>query len=193
MKFKLTLAAFLMCSLQAFSQSKNNISAVSGFSSTLVDIHDAIGDFGYQGKSAFTTGFLYTRQIGAIVSLQAGLFFADDKTEETSSLPGRVNTRVDGDLKFISIPVMAKATFFKYLYFDGGISFDDEINRADNYSTLDESGISVELGIGGQYAFKRVTLFINPYFKVYGTTHFNRNDDFNLIEGGYKFGVGYNF
>ena len=193
MKFKLILAALVMCSLQAFSQIKNNISVVYGFSSTIVDIHNAIGDFGFENKTAVTSGFLYTKQVNKTLSLQTGLFFADDKTEESSSLPGRAGIRIQGDLKMVSIPIIAKFTFFKYVYADAGISFDDEINRSGNYTSLDESGIGIEMGIGGQYAFNRVTLFLNPYFKVYGTTHFSSKEDFNLIEGGYKFGVGYSF
>lgn len=193
MKFKLILIALILCSLQAFSQTDKNVSVVYGFSSTMVDIHNAIGDFGYENKTAVTAGFLYTKQISNILSLQTGLFFADDKTEESSSLPGRAGIRVNGDLKLISIPIIAKFTFFKYVYADAGISFDDEINHTGNYSSLDESGIGIEMGIGGQYTFKRLTLFVNPYFKIYGTTHFSSKEDFNLIEGGYKFGVGYNF
>jgi hypothetical protein len=193
MKFKLITTALIFCSLQAFSQSKNNISVVYGFSSTIVDIHNVIGDFGYENKTAFTAGFLYTKQINKILSVQAGLFFADDKTEETSDLPGLAGIKFDGDLKIVSLPIIAKFTFFKYLYADAGISFDDEINHSGNYSSLDESGIGIEMGIGGQYAFNRLALFINPYVKVYGTTHFNSKEDFNLLEGGYKFGLGYNF
>ena len=193
MKFKLIMIALILCSLQAFSQTKNNISVVYGFSSTTVDIHNAIGDFGYENKAGVTGGFLYTKQINKILSLQTGLLFADDKTEETSALPGLAGIKFDGALKLISIPIIAKFTFFKYAYADAGISFDDEINHSGNYSSLDESGIGIEMGIGGQYAFKRLTLFVNPYFKVYGTTHFSSKEDFNLIEGGCKFGVGYNF
>jgi len=193
MKFKLILSALILLSLQVFSQSKNNISVEAGLSSTNVDIFNAIGDFGYNTKSGVTTGMLYTKTIKPWFSLQTGLSFADDQTEETSILPGRTNIKIDGDLKILSIPLIAKFTFFNYVFADAGISFDDEINRSGNYSSLDQSGIGMEAGIGGQYAFKRITVFINPYIKIYSTTHFSSGQDFNLLEGGCKFGLGYNF
>jgi len=193
MKFKLAISALILCSLQSFSQSQNNISIVYGFSTANVDIHDAIGDFGYNTKTGVTTGAIYTKEINKFLSLQAGLFFADDKAEFNSILPGLAGINVDGDLKIISIPVIAKFTFFKYLYADAGLSFDKEINYSGNYIQLDQSGIGVELGIGGQYAFGHFTVFVNPYLKIYGTAHFNSKEQFNLVEDGYKLGLGYNF
>jgi hypothetical protein len=193
MKFKLTLSALILCGLHAFSQSKNNIAVVYGFSTTDVDIHGAIGDFGYNTKTGYSTGLLYTKTFNKWFSLQTGLFYADDKAEFNSILPGYAGINVDGDLKIISIPVIAKFTFFRYLYADAGLSFDDQVNASGNYLSLDQSGIGIELGIGGQYAFKRFTVFANPYVKIYGTTHFKKNEDFNMIEGGFKFGLGYNF
>jgi len=193
MKFKLILAALIMCGLQAFSQSQNNISVVYGFSTANIDIHGALGDFGYNTKKGITTGLLYTKTIKQWFSLQTGLFYADDKAELNSILPGRAGINIDGDLKIISIPIIAKFTFFKYVFADTGLSFDKEINYTDNYIQTDQSGIGVELGIGGQYAFNHFTVFLNPYLKIYGTTHFNRSEDFNLIEDGYKFGLGYSF
>jgi len=192
MKFKLILGAVIMCSLQAFSQS-NSISIVGGYSIANVDIHGALGDFGYNTKTAVATGLIYTKEIKDFFSLQTGLFFSDDKVEFSSILPGRAGINIDGDLKIISIPITAKFTFFKFAFADAGLSFDKEINYTGNYVQTDQSGIGVELGFGGQYAFKHFTVFVNPYLKVYGTTHFNSYEDFNLIEGGYKFGLGYNF
>jgi hypothetical protein len=193
MKFKLILSALIMCSLQVFSQSQNNISVVYGFSTANVDIHGAIGDFGYNTKTGLTSGVLYTKTIKQWFSLQTGLFYADDKAEENSILPGRSGINIDGDLKIVSIPITAKFTVIKYLFADAGLSFDKEINYSGNYLQLDQSGIGVELGVGGQYPFGRFSIFVNPYFKVYGMTHFNRAEDFNMIEGGFKFGLGYNF
>jgi hypothetical protein len=91
------------------------------------------------------------------------------------------------------VPVIAKFTFFKYLYADGGISVDKEINYPGNYLSLDQSGIGIEVGIGAQYTFSRVTVFVNPYFKNYGVVHFNSKQDFDLLENGFKFGLKYSF
>jgi len=192
MKFKFIFLALLIVSASAFSQS-NNISVVYGFSNTNVDIHGAIGDFGFNTKTGLALGLLYTKKITPYFSLQTGLFYQDDKAEENSILPGRGNINDDGDLKIVSVPIIAKFTFFKYLYADAGLSIDKEINYTGNYLTVDQSGIGIEAGIGGQYTFRRITLFINPYIKNYGLAHFNSKEDFNLFESGFKFGVGYNF
>jgi len=129
----------------------------------------------------------------AIQKSSPGLFYADDKAEETSSLPGRSGINYDGDLKLISVPVIAKFTFFKYFYADAGLSIDKEINYAGNYLLLDQSGMGFESGVGVQYTLNHITVFINPYIKFDGITHFNWKENFSLLENGVKFGLGYSF
>lgn len=193
MKFKLLLILFVSIGINAFSQSNNTIAVVYGTANTVVDIHGSIGDFGYNNKTGTNFGLIYTKKITSLLSLQTGLVYADDKAEENSILPGRAGINNDGDLKIISIPIIAKFTFFKYLYGDAGLSIDKEINYSGNYLQLDQSGIGFEIGVGGQYTFSHVTLFVNPYIKDYGLAHFNSKEGFNLLENGFKFGLGYSF
>jgi hypothetical protein len=193
MKFKLSLIVFIAISIQAFAQSKNTVAFVYGFANANVDINGAIGDFGYERKTGTNFGLTYSKHITSLLSLQTGLIYADDKAEENSILPGRSGIYDDGDLKIISVPIIAKLTFFKYVYADGGISIDKEINYAGNYLQLDQSGIGFEAGVGGQYTFSHLTVFVNPYIKGYGLVHFNSKEQFNLLEDGFKFGLGYNF
>ena len=47
MKPKLLAIALLLCTTYTFSQTKNNISLVYGANINNVDIHGAIGDYGY--------------------------------------------------------------------------------------------------------------------------------------------------
>src|ERR1700709_2228342 len=80
MNFKLFLGALLFLSFGAYSQSKNNISVLYGFSETAVDIHGAIGDFGFQDKTGAFYGVIYTRNVNKHFSLESGLLVYDDKT-----------------------------------------------------------------------------------------------------------------
>jgi hypothetical protein len=181
-------------STRVFSQSNNNISVWYGFSNTNVDIHGVIGDFGFNTKTGTAIGFIYTTKVNKLFSVQAGLLYADDKVEENSILPGLGGINNDSDIKMISIPVIARLTFFKYLFADGGVSIDKETNYAGNHNATDQSGIGLELGVGAQYTLSHITIFINPYYKMYGVAHFgSSSQNLNLSESGFKFGAGFNF
>jgi hypothetical protein len=193
MKFKLFLALFITISIRAFAQPNNTVAVVYGSYNTLVDIHNSIGDFGYNPKTGTSFGLTYTKKLSPLLSLQTGLIYADDKADENSDLPGRAGIYIDGDLKMISVPIIAKFTFFHFLYADAGLSLDKEINYKGNYLGLDQSGVGFEIGVGAQYTSSHITVFVNPYVKDYGLAHFSSKEDFNLLEDGFKFGLGYSF
>jgi hypothetical protein len=189
MKFKLILPALVLLSLQAFSQSKNNISVLYGFSTTNVNIHDVIGDYGYEQKTGVLFGIGYTRVINKFFSIETGVQYGDDKTILSTIVAGRGNIYYPGEVKVVSIPVFAKFTFFKYLYVDGGFLVDKQTNYTSNSVVNDQSGLGGEAGIGGQYFFGGLSIFVNPYIHNYAIT---RTDN-NLYESGVKFGLGYSF
>jgi hypothetical protein len=189
MKFKLILLTLITFSIRAYSQSKNDISVVYGESTTNVNIHDAVGDYGYNSKTGILYGLTYTRVINKFLSLETGLLYADDKVQLNSDLPGPYQGNHDGEVKALSLPVLAKFTFFKYLFVDGGFLIDKQTNYTKSNIINDQSGIGGEMGIGAQFTFMKVRVFVNPYFRQYNTTTF----DNNLFESGVKFGLGYNF
>ena len=139
MKFKFILLTLVTLSTRSFSQSNNTISVLYGFSNTNVDIHGVIGDFGYNTKTGTAIGLFYTKKYNKLFSLQAGLLYADDKTEETSIMPGLAGINNESDIKMLSVPVIARLTFFKYLFADGGLSIDKETNYAGNQGATDQS------------------------------------------------------
>ena len=194
MKFKIVFFAFILLSIQAFSQSKNNISILYGVAGNDVNIHGSIGDFGYNGKSGTMFGLSYTRDLNHSLSLETGLVFSDNKTQETYIIPGIGEGISNGTVKMITIPVFVKYTFFKYLYLDGGPLIDKQTNYHDGTSLNDQSGIGLEFGIGGKYTTGPVTFFINPSIREHSIINFsNDGSNFNLREAGVKFGVGYGF
>jgi hypothetical protein len=190
MKFKFILLALVILSATAFSQSKNNFSVVYGVSNADVDIHNAVGDYGYDSRAGMLYGLTYTRTLNNKFSIETGLIFSNDKIRSESILPGFGNRIVDGTVKSFSVPVYFKFAFFKYLYADMGMLIDKQTDYSDNSVVNDQSGLGFEVGIGGKYNIGRVSVFVNPYYRLYGASSSSNN---NLDEAGLKFGVGYNF
>ncbi|MDO3625056.1 hypothetical protein [Mucilaginibacter sp. BT774] len=186
MKLKLLLIALVLFSAYAFSQTKNNISVVYGFNANSVDIHGAIGDYGYNNKTEQSYGLSYTRTLTKIFSLEAGLMYSTNKVQLTTIGPS--GGIYNGEVHMLSVPLLAKWNFLKYLYGQSGIVIDHETNYTTGGILNNQSGMGVEIGIGGIYNFSSVSIFANPYL----TNHrfYGRN---NLMEAGMRFGLGYNF
>jgi hypothetical protein len=190
MKFKLLLTAFFLFAFSAYAQQKNTIAVVYGVSNTNVDIHGAIGDYGYEPETGFVYGITYSRAINKYFTIQTGVLYSDDKAELNYIEPGIGTIYQSGEVKTISIPLTARFTFLKYVYVDAGFSYDKETNYQGSSSVVNnQSGLGGEIGIGGQYTFSGITVFVNPYFRQYNITAINNN----LYETGIKFGLGYKF
>ena len=80
------------------------------------------------------------------------------------------------------------------MYLDGGPLLDKQTNYMQNSTLNDQSGIGLELGVGGKYSFDKFTVFINPSLREHAIITFgNTGSSFNLLEAGVKLGLGYNF
>lgn len=187
MKLKLLCLALLLYSTYAYSQTKNNISLVYGFNANLVDIHGAIGDYGYNDNTGQSYGLSYTRGFTKLFSIETGLLCSTNKVQ-LSTIGGYGERIYNGEVHMLSVPVLAKWTFLKYLYGQCGVVFDHQANYSAYHIVDDQSGIGIEASMGGKYNFGPVSIFADPYFinhRFYG-----RN---NLMKAGIKFGLGYNF
>jgi len=189
MKFKLILLSLVVFSLKTFSQSKNQLAIVYGTSVVSVNIHGVMGDYGYNDTHGTFYGLAYTRKLIGGLSLETGLSVIDDHLQLNSINPGFGRMTTNGEAKIISVPVYAKLTFLKYLYVDGGFTFDKQTNYSTDGAIDDQSGLGAGFGIGGQVTLGPVSLFVNPYFHTCVITRTQNN----LIETGFKFGAGYNF
>jgi hypothetical protein len=188
MKVKIILSALILLSIDAFSQSRNNISVVYGIAANTVDIHGVIGDFGYSGETGRAYGLSYTRDITRVVSLETGLLFSVNNVRLSTIQGGRGDIFYNGDVKLISVPLYARINFLKYLFAQGGFLIDHQTNYTSNHVVVDQSGVGFGMGFGGKYSFGALSVFINPYFCRHAI-----NARYNLMEGGARFGVGYNF
>ena len=185
----LLFTLFLLCiSFVASSQSRNNLSVVYVIDANLVDIHGAIGDFGYIAEDGQSIGINYIRSFTPVFSFETGLVYSTNNIRLSTILGPRGDIYYDGVVKMISVPLYARFTFFKYLYAQGGFMLDHQTNYAQNGVVNDQSWIGFEMGFGGKYNFGPISIFINPYFCRHALN--GRN---NLVEAGAKTGIGYNF
>lgn len=199
MKPKLIFLALLLLSVQAFSQSKNTVSFVYGITSASVNIHGAMGDFGYDDRPGSQFGISYTRDINHTISLQTGIFFINDDVRLTTVGPLSTGPK-NGNIKLITIPVLARVNFLKYVFVDGGLLGDFETNYSTNgtddanHMATKQTGIGLEFGLGAKYNFGPVNIFVNPFLQAHALARFgNKGSNFNLMDPGYKFGLGYSF
>jgi hypothetical protein len=186
MKFKLILSVLILLSIQAFSQTKNNISLVYGIANNTGDNHGAIGDYGYNAESGWMYGLSYTRNLSRAFSLETGLLYSVNKIQLTTI--GPAGGIYNQNLNMLSVPVYAKLNFLKYFFAQWGFSLDHETNYSSNSIIDDQSGIGIVVGIGGKYNIGNASIFVNPFFCRHALAAQN-----NLVETGIKFGIGYNF
>lgn len=193
MKLTFILLALICISLATHAQSKNTLSQVYGTAANDVNIHHAIGDFGYTGQRGYTFGVNYARRLNKLFSVETGFYYADDKVQLHSSMPGAITPK-NSEVKMLTIPVYGKITFLKYLFFDAGILVDFQTNYSEKMTLRKQSGLGYELGLGGKYTFGRTVIFVNPYVQYHSLQPFSSSESgSNLMDFGYKFGVGYNF
>jgi hypothetical protein len=192
MKIKLTILILALSAMQAYSQSKNNISLVYGISSNTIYMGRVMSDGGYDTGSGIVYGLNYSRNINNYLSIETGLHYANDKVSG-SSFYGATTYHFNGEIKMISIPVIAKFSFFKYFYADAGFTADFQTNYTSNSIGTKQSGIGLEAGLGAAYSFGKIKLSINPYFQEHNIISYAGKNSNNLADAGCKFGVGYNF
>jgi uncharacterized metal-binding protein len=195
MKLKLTILTLVLITTQVYSQTKNTLSLMYAPGSGNINIHSAIGDFGYVEKPSKSFGLSYTRQLNKIVSFETGLRYSQNDIEESVMSDGGGPGRLHDQLNMVSIPLLAKLTFLKYLYVDMGFDVDFQTNYSDASIAPSQSGIALEAGVGAKYSYKSIMLFICPYLQYHSLTRFgsNKGQDFELMNTGVKFGLGYNF
>jgi hypothetical protein len=194
MKLKLILV-LLFFATQAYSQTKNTLAVLYAPGSGNINIHGAIGDFGYVEKPSKSFGLGYIRQINKTLSLETGLRYSQTDIEESVISYGGSGLRLHDQLNMVSIPLLAKLTFLKYLYIDMGFDIDFQTNYSSASVAPSQSGVGLEAGIGAKYSYKSVILFVSPYLQHHSITRFGSNNgqNFELMSTGVKFGLGYNF
>jgi hypothetical protein len=189
----LLLTAFILSSSKSYAQQNNTISVVYGTGSDNL-FGGGIGSAGYASKGTTLLGLDYIRHLEDFFSIETGLEYSNNQLLLDYIDTPTPNFRPEKtSVQMLSVPVYGNFTFFKYTFLNAGFSVDFETDHPAERIAPEQNGIGMFLGIGGKYAFKRVTLFVNPFLQLHNFIRFSPNDDRNLVNSGFKFGVGYNF
>jgi len=187
------LTAFILFNANTYGQQNNTLSLVYGTGNAGL-LSRGIGSAGYASKGFTTFGLDYMRQINGFFSIETGLEYTDSQLLLDYIDPPNPNfTPEKGTIQILSVPVYGNFTFFKHFFLNAGFSVDFETDNPAQRITSAQNGIGTFLGIGGKYTFRRVNLFVNPFFRVNNMIRFNSDYYRKLVDVGFKFGLGYSF
>ncbi|MGB4776669.1 MAG: outer membrane beta-barrel protein [Daejeonella sp.] len=198
MKTRIVIVLFILTASKVYSQTKNSIALTYGmaanglFRSARID-----GAGGAEGKGATIYGIKYSKNLNNSFSIQTGLEYSFNKIETTPAPnPGIDRTPTKATIKMLSVPVYWDYTFARVLFVNAGLIVDVETNRSENkeLSADNQSGIGLGFGVGGKYTFKKMSVFVNPFFQNHAVMPFKEEiQQQRLLETGVKCGIGYNF
>ena len=189
-KKQLILLFFIILNFSAYGQYKNNLSLVYGLGT------NGIIKTNFTNQPFNMVGINYTRKVNTYFCIETGIEYYNNNQKYIEPLTLYNNTPYfnqqsssntnKGNVKTISVPIYANFVFLKYLYADIGVyaNFEDYHLPVGNSIKQNIGGIAG--GIGGKYAFNKIIVFVNPFF---------RSDiaDSPIVNLGVKFGVGYGF
>lgn len=144
------------------------------------------GSPGYNGKSYFSIGVDFKSGIAKNLEIETGLNWSEHRLEKQAS----IMPDIDGDpipfeIRLISIPIIIKYRFFRYLFINGGAILNMET------TSYNQSGLGFRAGLGAGYTFKSGLGFsVNPYYQMNAMFPY---EDYKLVHSGWKIGVGYTF
>jgi len=187
------LTALIVFSIKSYAQQKNTIGIVYGTGSDLL-VGGGIGSAGYSSRGFTLVGVDYVHHFNQLFAIETGLEYSNNNllwdyedAYDPTFRPQKTRNQL------LSVPVYANLTFLKYLFVNGGVSIDIEMDHPAQRIAPEQNGIGLFLGAGGKYTFSHITLFANPYFQLHHVISFDHNGDRLLNNTGFKFGLGYSF
>jgi hypothetical protein len=186
------MCLFLAFSLVASAQEKGKIGlsyTLDGGAST-VQLKSSEGG-GYSSVDNFASvGFIYMRPLKNWLELETGLNYSLYNLRN-SPAPMIDAPTTTSSVSLIDIPVGVRATFLKYIFANGGLMLDMDMNSGGGVSN--QIGVGVMLGLGVKYDFKfGGSIFFNPNIKWHSLLPFSMDSYHqSLVEGGWKIGVTY--
>lgn len=195
------LIVILPFAIISFAQNKEVKSNKGKFGTSIASFgsNDAVskesldGAAGYNGDGFYRLGFnyIYSPKCDCI-GFETGLEYARHKIIVTPNLPPDMdNSPYERSLSLLSIPILFRANLLKYIFFNGGLSFDFDASVSSPIES--QTGIGGSLGLGIEYDFKfGMSLFTNVYSKSHSLISFAPKDNrHRLLESGIRFGILY--
>ncbi|MCF2443185.1 hypothetical protein L0657_04380 [Dyadobacter sp. CY345] len=195
MKNHYVILFLLFSVVSSYGQNVNRLTVNYGIASQVLIQERLEGAGSHDGKGGNVAGLRYIHGANGKVALETGLEYSRYKFSTTpASYPDIKISPIKENLELISIPIYANFTFAKYMFINGGLIADFQINKKKTDVVDRQSGIGLGVGIGGKYDFKRITFSINPCLQQHAVIPFeSARSPQRLLEAGIRFGVGYHF
>jgi hypothetical protein len=188
------LTAFLLFfGLSVFAQKQNEVRLYGGLTTSDLTRHkELVGAGSVDMENTYEFGFRYLLRITEILAIETGLnYWRGDVNIAPAPYPGLDLPSRSEKLQITSIPIYANFTFLDYFFLNGGPVMD--FQASDN-TIDDQSGIGIGVGIGGKYAFRNFSIYINPNIRRYAVIPFEEeNNHQKLTSLGVELGIGYQF
>ena len=148
------------------------------------------GGPGYLGDYFNTFGLTFIHPLNSTFDLETGVEYSRQViTISPGVMPDSNILPYHKDFALVTIPIMMKVDFLKYLFLNGGIFLD--MDASASMPIKSQTGFGAALGTGINYHFRnRISLFINPYIRMHSLVHFSpEKNQQHIVEQGFRFGI----
>lgn len=192
MKINIILFCILFLTNFDVMGQNNTISGYYGYSeSAFLRYVSLEGDAGYDNSNAYEFGIKYSRAISDRLTIETGINYFSTDVKITPAFTGEPVPPTHETLKVTSVPVFLNITLNKIFFLNGGPIFGFQNNET---SIDSQSGIGYGIGVGGQYEFNNIVLYINPNLKRNTILPFKTGQYYlRLTHFNIDIGLGYRF
>ncbi len=186
------MLCLLMACTQVFAQTipkgELNFTFATGTNVILEPQLDGAGS--YNGEGFYGIGLSYLKPLNNWLSMETGLAYTNYTVSVTPGFyPGREMATRTSSLALLSVPITARANFWKYLFVQAGVVADFETKSS---FVDDQSGIGFIAGVGLKYSFSpKVSAFVNPFLQQHAVIAFRaQNYQQSMLDAGVRLGIG---
>jgi len=195
MKIHYVILLMFFTGLSAYAQPSDLLMVNYGISSQILNGPNLDGAGSQDGNGGSLIGLRYIKGTKGKVSFETGLEYSRFRFSIAPAFhPEVAMTARTEHVTLISVPLFARYTFARYLFVNGGVIADLQINKKSTDAVDRQSGLGVGIGFGGKYDFRHVTFSVNSYLQQHTIIAIEKSRNQNrLLEAGIRFGVGYRF
>lgn len=189
---KLFLILFIAFSANSFGQSNHEISiSFSSGENDLIMFQQLVGTGSHSGTGYFTLGAHYLRSVNSWLDLETGLIYGYHNITIEPAFTGTPVDPIYENMSIASIPLLARANFWNYFYFNAGALVDLDFSNSQYLD--DQTGIGLKMGVGFHYRFKPgLGVYINPILTSHSLIPFSMDQYHErLFESGIRIGISY--
>lgn len=186
MRYLYCIVLLLFISYASSAQQKHSVGVYTSFANS--GSRSTAGMIGAPGLSisdGYVMGAEYNRKIsGQWLSVTGGLEYTYYNVVVSAISFAATSIKNPGNAHYLTIPLYLRADFLKFFFITTGIIGD--IDAGSNVIDL-KGGLGFTGGAGAKYDFKKITLFVQPYYEA----HWNKSN--RIIGTGVRTGLCYRF